>query len=179
MSDADRDELDSVRPQAVLEDPKGCTIAQLEVALDTLGDNERRAWLEDHPKVSEDLGGPWSKILEGSVKTLSQEHGDHRQRHEFEIDEGIYQNTTIHTPEGETHPVGEVYLWAKCFDGTYNANLKQRNGLPEVDLEGCELELRSTDGVQLLRATITDESDETLRNSLYLKLGPNNPAEND
>lgn len=88
----------------------------------------------DHPNVYEDLVGPWSNILDGIVKVLRQEQGN-RQHLEFEIDKGIYQNTTIHAPEGEAHPAGDVYLWAKCFDGTYNIDIKQHNVPSEVDLE--------------------------------------------
>lgn len=168
---ADHDELDNVSPQAVLEDPKGCTVGQLEAALDTLDDDERRGWFDDHPNVYEDLVGPWSNILDGIVKVLRQEQGN-RQRLEFEIDEGIYQNTTIHTSNGETHPAGEVYLWAKHLDGTYNVDIKQRSVPSEVDLEECELEIRSDNGVPLLRGVIVDEPNETLGNSLCLKLDP-------
>lgn len=43
-SPEDHDELDNVSPQPVLEDLKGCTVGQLEAALDTLDDDERREW---------------------------------------------------------------------------------------------------------------------------------------
>ena len=172
MTDDDRDELEATRQQAVLANPEGCDVAQLKAALDTLDDEERLAWLEENPDVYEELDGPWSEILKAFVEALDEGIEGNRQRLEVEIDTGIYENTAIHTPDGETHPAGDVYLWAKCLDGRYNADIKERNVPPGVELEECELEIHSDNGVPLLRAAIVDEPNETLGDSLCLKLDP-------
>ena len=174
----DDDQLEKTRQQAVLANPEGCTLEQLVTALDTLDDDERLAWLEENPEVYEELDGPWSEMLEAVVDALTNGFRmELRERLEVEIDTGIYENTSIHTPDGETHPAGEVYLWAKCLDGRYNADIKERNVPPVVDLEECDLEIHSDDGVPLLRAAIVDEPNETLGNSLCLKLEPAGPAD--
>ena len=58
VTNDDRDQLEETRQQAVLANPKGCSVEQLKTVLDTLHDDERLVWFEEHPEVYEELEGP-------------------------------------------------------------------------------------------------------------------------
>lgn len=68
MTNDDRDQFEETRQQAVLANPEGCSVEQLKIALDTLDDDERIAWLEDNPEAYEEFEGPWSGVLDAFVK---------------------------------------------------------------------------------------------------------------
>lgn len=154
--------LERARRQAILANPDGVELPKIMNALDTLEDNQFDQWLDEHPEVRaqarariKDVFDALQEIFESMPDEAIEAYN---QRVEFDLDEGLYENTIFETSDGERYPAGLISFWGTSqFDGTKLLDIRERNIPDGVELVGSRIEIRNGDGILLLAGEIIKE----------------------
>jgi hypothetical protein len=157
-TDDSEQDLESARRQAILANPDGVELPKIMNALDTLEDDQFEQLVDEHPEVRAQVRARWHDVFD-TLQELFESMPDetieaYNQRLEFDLDDGLYGNTTFETPAGERHPAGLLSVWGTTFDGQYNIDIRERNIPDDIELASSRIEIRNDDGILLLAGEI-------------------------
>lgn len=107
----------------------------------------------------------WRQVLETLASMIDNLPDDaieqHRERIEFDIDEGLYQQAKLHTPDGGEFVVGPAHVWGSGYPpNKQNVDIPIRRvpeRLRDSGLGECSLTISNNAGIPLVSGPLKDD----------------------